>query len=115
MLKAELQKTWSRPLIIVAFLLACLAQVIYVSMNYDSGTKELSDAYNTFGGQMDDAWRDSIYAQYEQLRLKQFPPSLLCDALHGNHSNFFFPGELINAQKDHKNQKAPGNHILICH
>ena len=67
MLKAELQKTWSRPLIIVAFLLACLAQVIYVSMNYDSGTKELSDAYNTFGGQMDDAWRDSIYAQYEQL------------------------------------------------
>lgn len=67
MLKAELRKTWSRPLIIVAFLLACLAQVIYVSMNYDSGTKELSDAYNTFGGQMDDAWRDSIYAQYEQL------------------------------------------------
>lgn len=67
MLKAELRKTWSRPLIITAFALVCLAQIVYVSMNHNSGTKELASAYNAFGGKMDDAWRASIHAQYEQL------------------------------------------------
>lgn len=67
MLKAELRKTWSKPLVIVAFGLVCLAQVVYVSMNHNSGTKELASAYNTIGGQMDDSWRASIYAQYDKL------------------------------------------------
>lgn len=67
MLRAELRKTWTRPLIIVSFLLVCIAQVVYVSMNYNSGPKELSAYYNSFGGQMNEEWRNSIYAQYEKL------------------------------------------------
>lgn len=67
MLRAELRKTWSRPLIVVAFALVCLAQIVYVSMNHNSGAKELASAYNAIGGQMDEAWRASIYAQYDEL------------------------------------------------
>ncbi|MBR1702912.1 MAG: hypothetical protein IJ716_13345 [Lachnospiraceae bacterium] len=67
MLRAELRKTWSRPLIVVSFLLVCLAQVVYVSMNRNSGTKELSIALNEFGGQMDDTWKNYINTQYENL------------------------------------------------
>lgn len=67
MLRAELRKTWSRPLVIVAFVLVCLAQIVYVSMKHNSGTKELASAYNVFGSKMDDFWRASIYARYDEL------------------------------------------------
>ena len=67
MLKAELRKTWSRPLVMIAFFLVCLAQVVYVSVHYNSGTRALCDAYNDFGGQMNDAWRASIHTQYDAL------------------------------------------------
>lgn len=67
MLRAELRKTWSRPMVLIAFALVCLAQIVYVSMNLNSGTKELACAYNAFGGKMDDSWRASIYARYGEL------------------------------------------------
>lgn len=67
MLRAELRKTWSRPMVLIAFVLVCLAQIVYVSMNHNSGTKELASAYNAFGGKMDDSWRASIYTRYDQL------------------------------------------------
>lgn len=75
MLKAELRKTWSRPLTIAAFALVCLAQVIYVSMNYNSGTRELSRTCNSFGGQMDDAWRQTIHTRYDELWKTQPQPA----------------------------------------
>jgi len=77
MLRAELRKTWSRPLIVTVFILVCLSQVIYVFTNHNSGIKELSAAYNAFGGQMDDSWRNSIYDQYEQLW--EVPPESMED------------------------------------
>ncbi len=67
MLRAEFKKTWSRPLIFLAFVMVCLLQIIYVFMNYNEETKVLSDAYNALGGQMDDEWRNNITIQYEQL------------------------------------------------
>lgn len=67
MLRAELKKTWSRPFILVAFVIVCLAQIIYVFSNYNEETKVLSDAYNAVGGQMDDKWRNNIIMQYGQL------------------------------------------------
>lgn len=67
MLRAELRKTWSRPLILVSFVIVCLIQVIYVFSNYSEETKELSDAYNTLSGTMNDYWRNDILEQYEQL------------------------------------------------
>lgn len=67
MLKAELRKTWSRPLIAVAFLLVCLAQILYVFMNCSPQARELSSACNAIGGQMDDQWRQSVRARYEEL------------------------------------------------
>lgn len=67
MLRAEFKKTWSRPLIFLAFVMVCLLQVLYVFMNYNEETKVLSDAYNALGGQMNDEWRNNITIQYEQL------------------------------------------------
>lgn len=67
MLRVELRKTWSRPLVMIAFFLVCLAQVVYASVHYNSGTRELCNTYNDFGGRMDDAWRASIHTQYNVL------------------------------------------------
>lgn len=67
MLRAELRKTWSRPMVLIAFVLVCLAQVVYVSMTQNSDTKELVSVYNVIGGQMDDSWRAFIYARYDEL------------------------------------------------
>ena len=67
MLKAELKKTWSRPLIFWAFIMVCMLQVLYVVVNYSEETKVMAEAYNDVGGQMDDTWRMNILLQYEQL------------------------------------------------
>ena len=66
MLKAELKKTWSRPLIFWAFIMVCMLQVLYVDTNYSEETKVMAEACNDAGGQMDDTWRTNILLQYEQ-------------------------------------------------
>ena len=67
MLKAEFKKTWSRPLILWAFVIVCVLQMVYALMNYSEEAKVMTDAYNVVGGHMDDAWRKDILMQYEQL------------------------------------------------
>lgn len=64
---AEFRKTWSRPIIIAAFVLLCVAQIMFALQNYDAGAKEYAQAYNSFGGKMNDEWRAGIQAEYERL------------------------------------------------
>lgn len=80
MLKSELHKTWSRPLVVLAFLLACLAQIIYAASNYHADNRAVADACNRLGGVMDEGWRTSVYEQFD--RLWTTPPQATEDILN---------------------------------
>lgn len=67
MLRAELRKTWSRPLIIIAFIIICLTQVFYVASNYNPNTREASALCNELGGFMDDSWADRVHETFREL------------------------------------------------
>ena len=67
MLRAEWRKTWSRPLVIIAFVIVCLVQVYYVASNYNANTRKASDLYNELGGVMDKSWTDRVHERFEEL------------------------------------------------
>lgn len=67
MLRAEWRKTWSRPLVIIAFVIICLVQVYYVVSNHNSNTREVSELYNELGGVMDKSWYDRVHKRFEKL------------------------------------------------
>lgn len=67
MLKAELRKTWSRPLVIIAFLIICFVQVYYVTSNYNPNTREASNLYNKLGGVMARSWSDRVHDRFDEL------------------------------------------------
>lgn len=92
MLRAELRKTWSRPLLLLAFALVCIAQVHYVVGNYSPYTRQFSDAANQFGGQMDETWKQSVFAEFD--RLWPTPPQ---------------------TSEDYRNATAEQNAILSAH
>lgn len=67
MLRAEWRKTWSRPLVIIAFAIVCLVQVYYVASNYNANTRRASELYNELGGVMDEDWSERVHDRFEKL------------------------------------------------
>ena len=67
MLRAELRKTWTRPMVVITFVLVCLAQVFYVTTNYRADSRAATEAYHAFGGAMDEGWKRSVHEKFEEL------------------------------------------------
>lgn len=67
MLRAEWRKTWSRPLIIVTFVIIYLVQVYYVASNHNSNTRRASEFCNDLGGVMDEHWSERVHKKLKEL------------------------------------------------
>lgn len=67
MLKAEWQKAWSQPSTLFLLVIVCVSQIVFAGISMDGNAKEHAKLYNKYAGAMDNAWKQQIGKQYEQL------------------------------------------------
>ena len=62
----ELKKTWKRSEIFIALFIICIIQGVFVWKLIPSDAGEYLEAYEKYGGQMDEEWKVRINNEYEE-------------------------------------------------
>lgn len=66
-IRSEMHKIWSRPVIICVFLLICLLQFVIPIQKVTDDSRLFNQICNSMGGRMDETWIASVNETYQKL------------------------------------------------